>query len=191
MAGAWLPELGHWLLMILAMMVPLAIGSIRTAAARSLWRRRHRAIAAFLVGYLLPWGLVGLPASALGIIAQANAWRHLPRLVGASFAIAAMWQVTVARRRALVACRRTVPLAPDGWRAARDCVAFGWLIGTRCVASCWALMLICVLARHSLVAMVGVGLIGLIERSMPIATAAVTSAILAGLAVAAIAIAFV
>ena len=40
-------SLGRWMLMIVAMMVPLLIGPIRTTATRSLWRRRHRAIAAF------------------------------------------------------------------------------------------------------------------------------------------------
>ena len=53
----------QWLLMVVAMMVPLAAGAIRTTAARSLWRRRHRAIAAFLAGYLAPWAIAGVVVS--------------------------------------------------------------------------------------------------------------------------------
>lgn len=43
------PALTHWLLMVVAMMFPFIIGPVRGTAIRSLWRRRHRAIASFLL----------------------------------------------------------------------------------------------------------------------------------------------
>jgi hypothetical protein len=44
--------------MVIAMMAPLTLANVRHVALSSLWRRRHRAIAAFLVGYLAVWIVV-------------------------------------------------------------------------------------------------------------------------------------
>ena len=44
--------------MVIAMMVPLTLANVRYVALSSLWRRRHRAIAGFLVGYLAVWFVV-------------------------------------------------------------------------------------------------------------------------------------
>jgi|SRR5579859_785036 len=151
--------IGIWLLMVLAMMVPLQRFSIRLTATRSLWRRRERAIAGFLVGYLSPWLIVGASVAALDVSATRNPW-----LGGLGFAIAAVWQLTPAKATALRACHRSVPLAPHGWRADRDCFRFGWLTGKGCLVSCWALMLACVLAGHSLAAMACVSVIAFAER---------------------------
>ena len=145
--------------MVLAMMVPLQRFSIRVTATRSLWRRRDRAIGGFLIGYLSPWLLVGGCVAALEV-----ALGRLPWLGGVGFGIAAVWQLTPVKARALRACHRSVPLAPRGWRADRDCFRFGWLTGGQCVLSCWALMLACVLAGHSLTAMVCVSIVGVAER---------------------------
>jgi hypothetical protein len=183
MAVAWLQAIGHWLLMTIAMMVPLVVDPIRTTAARSLWRRRHRAIAAFLAGYLLPWGFAGLFVAAFVVSVRPDEWHHLPVAVASAFAIAAAWQVAPARRRALLSCHRTAPIAPDGWRATRDCVTYGWTIGTSCLASCAPLMLVCIVSGHSVAAMSIVTMIGIAERTTPIASQSRTSAALAGLAV--------
>ena len=43
-----LVDAGAWLIMIAAMMLPLCVATIRATADRSLWRRRHRAIACWL-----------------------------------------------------------------------------------------------------------------------------------------------
>src|SRR5947207_1798316 len=60
----------QWLIMVVAMMLPLVTGSIRIAAARSVWGRRHRAIAGFLFGYLGVWILAGviISAAAAGLL---------------------------------------------------------------------------------------------------------------------------
>jgi hypothetical protein len=150
-----------WLLMVAAMMLPLMVGSIRTTAARSFWRRRHRAISIFLAGYLTPWSGLGvvavLVAMQLPAAARAGA-------AAAVFVAAALWELTSAKRRALLSCHRTMPLAPTGWRADRDCFAYGYATSLRCVASCWAVMLGCALAQHSAPVMAAVGVVSAAER---------------------------
>lgn len=139
--------LANWMIMTVAMMLPLVVGPIRFAAERSLWRRRHRAIAGFLAGYLGAWLAVGVAISFI----EPGPW-----LAAAAFAVAGVWQLTRYRRIAMAGCHRSMPLAPRGWRADRDCVRYGWTVGTYCVASCWALMLACAMAGHHLLAMFGI-----------------------------------
>jgi predicted metal-binding membrane protein len=151
--------------MVAAMMFPVVLGPVRIAAARSLWSRRHRAVAGFLTGYVALWTIVGVPVAGLAILARG---RLSPvAAAAAGFAIAVAWQLTSAKRRALSSCHRTIPLAPDGWRADAGCVRFGWIVGGQCVLSCWALMLACVLSAHSLAAMAGLGAAGAAERLVP------------------------
>jgi predicted metal-binding membrane protein len=162
---AWAAATVDWLLMVVAMMLPLVLFSIRLTAARSLWRRRHRAIGGFLVGYMIPWLIVGSGVAALDVALGLDRWLQLvPWLGGIGFGVAAIWQLAPVRSRALVACHRTVPIAPHGWRADRDCLRFGWLSGVQCAISCWALMVACVLAGHNLTAMLCATLIGGAER---------------------------
>jgi predicted metal-binding membrane protein len=163
--SAWLQHTGSWLLMVLAMMLPLVLFSVRVTAVRSVWRRRDRAIGGFLMGYLSPWLLAGALIAVLDVTLGLDRWLQLlPWLGGVGFGGAALWQLSPIRLRALRACHRTLPIAPRGWRADRDCFRFGWLIGGQCLVSCWALMVACVLAGHSLAAMVPVGGLGVAER---------------------------
>jgi len=55
--------LADWMLMVGAMMLPLVFDHLRVAAARSLWTRRHRAMAAFLCGYAAVCVLSGIVLS--------------------------------------------------------------------------------------------------------------------------------
>src|SRR5882724_5194158 len=48
----WIIETFRWMMMVAAMMLPLVADSAREVAARSLWSRRQRAIAGFVLGYL-------------------------------------------------------------------------------------------------------------------------------------------
>ena len=180
-AAAWAMIIGQWIfasshvhgghgephgsslitsvLMIAAMMFPMVLSSVRTVAARSLWRRRHRAILHFLVGYIAPWLLFTLVASIL------TAGLYSSQAAAFAFGAAVLWQLTPVKRRALFACHRTIPIAARGWRAGRDCFRSGWIIGISCVASCWVLMLACMLSEHSLPAMLCATAIGIIERT--------------------------
>jgi predicted metal-binding membrane protein len=150
--------------MSVAMMVPLVAESMRSAAARSLWARRHRAIAGFLGGYLSVWFIAGLIISGalfeIGGVLQS----HSMAATAAGFGLAAAWQLTPAKRRGLWSCHRSIPMAPEGWRADRDAIRFGWMIGGGCVVSCWALMTACAAASHSLPAMLFATGVGVAER---------------------------
>jgi hypothetical protein len=52
----------QWMLMVAAMILPLQIDGVRRIAEYSLWSRRHRAIAGYLVGYLIVWAAAGVPS---------------------------------------------------------------------------------------------------------------------------------
>ena len=153
-------ELRSWMWMVAAMMLPLALNNVRLTAARSLWARRHRAVAGFLAGYLAPWLVLGIAASVL----LQSSRTHTYAAPALGFAVAALWQRTRAHKRAFIACHRTLPLAPLGWRAHRDCLLFGCTIGVACVCSCWPLMLACAFAGHSPIAMAGGMAVGVSER---------------------------
>lgn len=153
-------ELGHWMLMVGAMMLPFLVEQVRVAAEASLWARRHRAIGLFLTGYLAPWLAVGVFAAWL----RGQAWTRGEGAPAAFFALGVLWIAMPLRTRALAECHRRVPLAPVGWRADRDCLRYGVTVGLPCVASCWPLMFACAFTGHSTVAMAGGFLVGALER---------------------------
>ena len=176
-AAAWLvllsspwPHLFHgtvgarlllWSLMIVAMMFPLVIAQVRDTAFRSLWRRRHRAIACFLSGYLLSWVLFGA-----AILAIRSRWNISPGIAAAvAICIAIAWHLLPWQQRALRRCHRVMPLAPVGWRANVSCVRFGWGIGGSCIGACGALMTACALMDHSLLAMAVVTALTMRDRA--------------------------
>jgi len=140
----------HWGAMIFAMMIPPLTGHLRAVAARSFWSRRHRAIAAFLAGYVALWLIFGVVVhisrvTLISIWPQIARWDFLLLLV-----FAALWQLTPAKRLALAACHRTVPLAPHGIRADMDCCRYGFGIAWACCLSCWVLMIACDAAENML-----------------------------------------
>jgi predicted metal-binding membrane protein len=182
-AAAWIPGVLGWLTMVVAMMVPLVLAQIRFAAARSLWRRRHRAIVGFLVGYLGTWLVVGLGAVGLSVALQADDRVAASWVAALGFVVAAAWQLSPIKWRALRGCDRTNPLAPHGWRADRDCVRYGWLVGGQCLLSCWALMLACMLAGHGVLALAGVTIVTAAERYLARPDQRIVCGLLAGLAV--------
>src|SRR6516162_8673034 len=83
-------ELTYWMGMVLAMMLRLTLDAVRVTSARSLWRRRHRAIAGFLVGYFGPWLALGIVAAGL----REGSWTHTYVASALAFVGASLWQVT-------------------------------------------------------------------------------------------------
>ena len=142
----------HWMLMVAAMMLPLQIQGVRWTAERSLWPRRHRAILGFLLGYLSVWALAGAALSWTGTVFA------IPRRVGwmegvaIGFFLEMLWLISPWKPIAAHMCHRTFPLSPTGWRADRDCLAYGCMIGYACALNCWPLMFACWLSGHSLIA---------------------------------------
>lgn len=155
-------QAGQWGLMIVAMMVPLAKSPIRFVAARSYWTRRHRAVGAFLAGFLLLWMSAGGAFWMVGRLLVPAVGSRVP-LIAATLVTAVLWQLAPAHRRALKACLRTSPLAPDGWAADRDCLMYGFRAGARCLGTCWALMLVC-LTIPGVLPMAGATAVAVFER---------------------------
>jgi predicted metal-binding membrane protein len=134
-----------WMAMVVAMMLPAAIPSIRYVAFTSLRRRRIHAMTMFSLGFIGVW----LPG-AIGAVAWH--WTHpiRPNIAATvGFAVAALWELTPQKRRALQRCHRTIPIRLTGWDADRSCLGFGVLSGGRCIVSCGPAMLAVVVAGHS------------------------------------------
>jgi predicted metal-binding membrane protein len=134
---------GMWLLMLAAMMTPLLIAPLRHLVARSLPRRRPRAVALFLMGHVAVW----VPAGVVLLVAA--------ELLGRSDVAAAivlgvgvLWQVTPLKQRSLNRHHAQPPIAAFGRRADADAFRFGATHAFWCVGSCWALMLLPLVVVH-------------------------------------------
>jgi predicted metal-binding membrane protein len=137
--------------MVIAMMLPLTLANVRYVAISSLWRRRHRAIVAFLVGYLAVWIVVQcVIVGTWELLAPLIGWETVG---GVAMVAATLWEVAPIKRQRLRRCHRTMPLAPRGWRADTDCAQYGVTTGFSCVTMCWALMLAAAAFSHSLMVM--------------------------------------
>jgi len=159
--GGWLAGWEHWALMVLAMMLPIVALQARRVAVGSLWRRRHRAIAWFVLGYVAIWLAIG--AALTGVVEPLGrplAWPVVPILLLA----AAGWQISRPRRQALRRCGVLPPGAVLGWRASRDSAANGLRYGVRCVFVCGPAMAAAA-ASGSTVLMAGVLALFLSERA--------------------------
>ncbi|MGH3901032.1 MAG: DUF2182 domain-containing protein [Pseudonocardiaceae bacterium] len=159
--GGW--PLGAWALMSVAMMVPVTLPAVRHVGLNSIRRRRRWAMAVYVASYLAVWVLFGVLALAFVWALRSTGpgstgtwstgtWStglgdH--QLVVGALVIATGWQLTKWKRRAVVACQRTVPLPPTGWRADYGCAHFGVRQAGRCVISCWPLMLLMAVVGHS------------------------------------------
>ena len=146
-------------LMVVAMVPVLAVPLVRHVSVRSFPGRRDRAVALFLGGSACVWLVAGLTVVVGLVCLPPPRWAAV-----VAFVVAAIWQLTPAKRRALLRCHRTVPFAPLGWRADRDCFLFGVSNGAGCVASCWAMMLATMVAGHDPITMICVQGIAMAER---------------------------
>jgi predicted metal-binding membrane protein len=146
-AGSLAAAAPMWGLMAVAMMVPPALPAVRHVAVNSLYWRRRRAVVEFLLGFLAIW--VAFSVLVLGSLGgwepAASEWA-----LAAALAIAAGWQLTPLKWRALRDCHRPSPLPPRGWRASLGAVRFGWRNGTSCLLSCWAMMVAVALVTSSM-----------------------------------------
>ncbi|MFE2365438.1 copper chaperone, partial [Streptomyces virginiae] len=154
--------LAMWTLMCVAMMLPAALPALAHVGANSLRRRRQRAMAGFAAVYLAMWTGYG----AL-LLALAPLWSRLPAdaVLACALALAAGWQRTVHKRRALRDCHRSSPLPAGGLRALAGTGRFGLRHGGACLRSCWALMLVMAVAGG------GPGMLGWMAALTAIVTA--------------------
>ena len=122
---------------------------MRHVALNSLRARRQWAMALYTAVYVAVWAAFG--ALALLLVRGVHAALMLDdrALLVLALIAAATWQLTRAKRRAVLACRRTVPLPPAGLRADLGCARFAVAQALRCVRSCWALMVVMAFAGHA------------------------------------------
>lgn len=135
-----------WVLMVVAMMLPLAVPGIRYVARMVPRHGRLAATSTFAVAYVVAW----LPGAFLALALHAWTVASWP-VVAAGYILAAVWELTPAKRRALLRChRRRVIRArqPARWRS---CWAFGLHRGGWCVLSCGPAMLALTVSQHALV----------------------------------------
>ncbi|MCA6115188.1 DUF2182 domain-containing protein [Bradyrhizobium sp. WSM 1738] len=153
-----------WILMVTAMMVPLAAPQIKILAARSPTVRRSRSVSLFLFGFLLRWICVGV-----GIAAAADliGWPQSSNRMSVSvlYLAAATWQLTEFKKRALNRCHHVAPARALGRAADRDAMCNGWLHGRYCVSSCLLTMLPVSTSKLGPVAMAAVFALLLAERA--------------------------
>jgi predicted metal-binding membrane protein len=163
----WL--LVSWLLMSFAMMVPATLPAVRHVAFNSIDARRARAMSIYVAAYLAVWMLFGVMAFTLIDTGRTLIGLGDLTMIAVTLAIASGWQLTRIKRRAISACKRTVPLPPDGLRADRACAQFGMLQAWRCVVACWPLMLLMAAMPHphSLLPMIALTILVLVEERAP------------------------
>jgi predicted metal-binding membrane protein len=141
-------DFGALAVMVLAMMLPLTVASVRHVARSGRWERRHRSIGGFLAGYLGVWMVI--------MAALASAWSMASSRAGwmaaavAVTALAVLWEIAPAAWRQMRRSRRGSPNVEHGWRADAACARLGAGAGVRCGTSCWALMAACVAFGHGM-----------------------------------------
>jgi predicted metal-binding membrane protein len=162
--GRWAIE---WALMIAAMMFPLLVPMVRHVAAHSFAMRRERSIGLFVAGYSLAWLAAGAVSGVMLVVARAGFETiHLVPWAGLiGCALAALWQVSPAKIRAVNRCHGTIALRPWPPHADRDAIGFGLLHGGRCVRACLPVMVLPMAGGYSLAAMAAVSAILLAERA--------------------------
>ncbi|WP_231748308.1 copper chaperone [Burkholderia sp. ABCPW 14] len=131
-------------LMVAAMMAPLAASPLRHVLDRSFARRRMRAALCFVAGYAAVWTAAWI---GLQVVSIAFIWAVPGPLtrVGLGLALALFWQCSPAKQWFLNVCHRRPSLAAFGMAADRDALRFGLASGVSCAGNCWALMLLALL----------------------------------------------
>jgi predicted metal-binding membrane protein len=154
-----------WILMVLAMMPPLAAAGVNHVVASSIPQRRSRALALLLLGYCVVWasaGAVVLPLAAAAMFALGGF------AMPVSLAAALVWMCSPVAAAARGRCHRLFRIALRGWPADRDCLLQGAWLGAWCVISCWLWMLP-LLTTHFWhgAAMAMIGILLLVDRFAP------------------------
>jgi len=142
-----------WIVMCVAMMLP-TVWPMAFAFAAISRKRQARGVAfaptwAFLLGYLVVWGLFGLAcwAAAYGLFGLIGGWlgdpRHVMVATGVLFLAAGAYQLSPLKEACLTSCRHPLLFVIHNWREGYlGAVAMGIHHGGLCVGCCWALMVV-------------------------------------------------
>jgi predicted metal-binding membrane protein len=139
-----------WLIMVVAMMVPASLPTVRVlgSAAAAAPGRAPFNVLPFLGSFNLVWLVFGLVAFlgdvALHHLVDATPWlADRPWLIEASIlAIAGGYQFSATKRRSLAACRHPDDPAGPTFRVGANAAVSGLRHGAVCLAGSWALMLL-------------------------------------------------
>ncbi|MDF2847310.1 MAG: hypothetical protein K0R97_1292 [Oerskovia sp.] len=150
---------GHWGLMVVAMMLPGLVPSVRHAAFASPRRRRHRTTAMFVAAYLALWMVVGLGVTLVVGLLRPGVMAAAAVLVAAS-----SWELTPVVRRALARCHRSVPLGIQGRTADGAALRFGSFHARACVLTCAPFMVAVTFAGHPLWLTLGIATVTCLQK---------------------------
>jgi predicted metal-binding membrane protein len=158
-----------WTLMTAAMMLP-SMAPVAVLYERAVSDHRALRLAAFASGYIIVWGLAGMPAFAIGSYVSSVAMDHpsYARFIAAGiFLVVGLYQVSSLKDRCLGHCRSPFSLLlhyASFHGALRDLKA-GTHHALYCLGCCWALMLVLVVAGiMNLLVMVVLAAVILIEK---------------------------
>lgn len=153
-----------WVLMLVAMMGPSLIAPVRHVRDRSFARRRARAVALFVAGYVSIWLAAGAVLLALALAGRLVAPESLVPVALVAL-VALVWQASPAKQICLNRCHAHAELPAFAPAADVAALRFGLTHGIWCAGSCWALMLLPLLvSRGHLAVMAAVTLWLLAER---------------------------
>jgi predicted metal-binding membrane protein len=158
-----------WTLMMGAMMLP-SVAPVAVLYERSVTDNRMLRLAAFAAGYIVVWGLAGLPAFAIAALLSSVAMDHpeTARYMAAGiFLVLGLYQVSPLKDRCLSHCRSPFSLLmhyANFHGPLRDLRA-GTHHALYCLGCCWALMLVLVVAGiMNLLVMVVLAAVILVEK---------------------------
>jgi hypothetical protein len=155
-----------WLTMLAATMLPLIAAPLVHVRGHGLGRRGPRAVALFLVGYVMPWMAAGAILLLLAIALNGLAGGAAPFAAAAAIALA--WQASPWKQACLNRCHDLPELPRSGIAADRHALRFGLGHGLWCAGACWALMAVPLTAGGAhLAAMALVALLLFAERIEP------------------------
>ena len=135
-----------WTVMMAAMMLPSALPTVSLFATVAKSRRQFgfpaAPTAAFVIGYLGTWALLGVAVSLTSFLGApaAHAWSE--PVAGAAIALAGAYQLTRWKSLCLGHCRSPLNFFMYHWRdGTTGAAVMGAHHGLYCVGCCWGLML--------------------------------------------------
>jgi predicted metal-binding membrane protein len=160
---------GVWTLMMGAMMLP-SVAPVAVLYERSVSDNRVLRLASFAAGYIIVWGLAGVPAFGLAALLSSVAMDHpqTARFMAAGiFLILGLYQVSPLKNVCLRHCRSPLMslIHYANYRGALRDLRAGSHHALYCLGCCWALMLVLVVAGiMNLFVMVVLAAVILIEK---------------------------
>jgi len=158
-----------WTLMMAAMMLP-SVAPVAVLYERTVTDNRVRRLGAFAAGYIVVWGLAGVPAFAIAALLSSVAMDHpqTARYMAAGiFLVLGLYQVSPLKDRCLSHCRSPFSLLMhySSFHGALRDLRAGTHHALYCLGCCWALMLVLVVAGiMNLLVMVALAAVILIEK---------------------------